>query len=613
MHVGIIRYKSKIIYIDLKDNEIQGYYYHNKKRHNISLKTIAVLLNSFFDKRKEEFLKQDGQYKIYLNKDTGYKHFYRDGKEDILKFLTTNGQSAIMYNDAKKKKKDSESKSFIDKKLGLQIVMQLAFYAVIISTNPIEKISSLLDNQTTYKIDEYSSINDKEVAKELEELKSLINVPDEQFYDFESICNAIRLASTLSSEDKTLLYNEELFKQIANTPMTEDRIMSLEEKLTNIQILTYTEEDLEKNKNRIEQGLNPTVGYYRPLNPNMIYLEKIDDYDSKSHEFIHLLQDNNYFFYIREASAEIISNEYYGSSIDSYQEEVKRVKVLMEIIGSNPIWNVNFSGSEEKLQEFTDILYNNLSFDEYDKIIDILTTSPGYKTTEGMKVINEEFDRILATLYNNIYHESIENNEVIQYIYNYTNVSDDTRHYFQDRENKEERITEIIEEFPLTETLLQDKNIEIDFYKEQRIEITEEEYLKSKKEGKEVYFDYNKEPPEGISIEPPDAENRYYLINNEKKVNSIEELIQLGYLFPEKFYRIEKEPVSADEYYEQTQKGESISFDPIHFPSGYRISCIGINQEKGIASITVLKEVNWEPVKETINDTKSQIIFPTSK
>ena len=91
MHVGIIRYKSKIIYIDLKDNEIQGYYYHNKKRHNISLKTIAVLLNSFFDKRKEEFLKQDGQYKIYLNKDTGYKHFYRDGKEDILKILTTNG------------------------------------------------------------------------------------------------------------------------------------------------------------------------------------------------------------------------------------------------------------------------------------------------------------------------------------------------------------------------------------------------------------------------------------------------------------------------------------------------------------------------------------------
>lgn len=300
MHVGIIRYKSKIIYIDLKDNEIQGYYYHNKKRHNISLKTIAVLLNSFFDKRKEEFLKQDGQYKIYLNKDTGYKHFYRDGKEDILKFLTTNGQSAIMYNDAKKKKKDSESKSFIDKKLGLQIVMQLAFYAVIISTNPIEKISSLLDNQTTYKIDEYSSINDKEVAKELEELKSLINVPDEQFYDFESICNAIQLASTLSSEDKTLLYNEELFKQIANTPMTEDRIMSLEEKLTNIQILTYTEEDLEKNKNRIEQGLNPTVGYYRPLNPNMIYLEKIDDYDSKSHEFIHLLQDNNYFFILEK-------------------------------------------------------------------------------------------------------------------------------------------------------------------------------------------------------------------------------------------------------------------------------------------------------------------------
>lgn len=32
MHIGIIRYKNKIIYVDLKDNKIYGYYYHNNRK-----------------------------------------------------------------------------------------------------------------------------------------------------------------------------------------------------------------------------------------------------------------------------------------------------------------------------------------------------------------------------------------------------------------------------------------------------------------------------------------------------------------------------------------------------------------------------------------------------
>ena len=32
MHIGIIQYKNKIIYVDLKDNKIYGYYYHNNRK-----------------------------------------------------------------------------------------------------------------------------------------------------------------------------------------------------------------------------------------------------------------------------------------------------------------------------------------------------------------------------------------------------------------------------------------------------------------------------------------------------------------------------------------------------------------------------------------------------
>lgn len=600
MHVGIIQYKNKIIYVDLKDNRIYGYYYHNKKKHIISLNTIAILVNSLFDKSKEKFLKQQGEYTVFINKETAYKHFYQDGKEDLLKFFLENGQNGIMYEDKKNNKNNQRTKSFFNRKKMVKYIMGLTLYsALFLSTY----------KTTTYII---SELNSQEI-QELEEAAT--EIADNQYYDFESICNAIQLATTLSDQDKNFLYNEELFKAISNTPMTEDRIMSLEEKLTDIKILPFTEEDEEENKTREEQGLLETVGYYNPLTPNIFYMENLTNQDTKTHEFIHLLQDNNNYYYIREASAEIISNEYYGALLDSYKEEAKRIKVLMEIIGTNPIWNVNFSGSEEKLQEFNDILYNNLSYKEYGEITEILTTSPSDKTPEEMKKINENLDKILANLYNNIYHEPIENNEIIQYIYgsNNLNTTNCARHYFQDRENKEGRKIEKLENIPLIEAI-QEENIEIEFYNQKEVELTKEEYLKEKKEGKNVSFTI-KELAENVSIEvvpDPSNEEIHYLVNNEQKEYTAEELIELGYIIPE-FYRIEKEPVAPEDVYYRMQRGEKIFEKVRKTPSEYTVIGLNINREEEEIMIKVKKEVNWEPVKANITETKEQKIFPSNK
>lgn len=600
MHIGIIQYKNKIIYVDLKDNRIYGYYYHNKKKHIISLNTIAILVNSLFDKSKEKFLKQQGEYTVFINKETAYKHFYQDGKEDLLKFFLENGQNGIMYEDKKNNKNNQRTKSFFNRKKMVKYIMGLTLYsALFLSTY----------KTTTYII---SELNSQEI-QELEEAAT--EIADNQYYDFESICNAIQLATTLSDQDKNFLYNEELFKAISNTPMTEDRIMSLEEKLTDIKILPFTEEDEEENKTREEQGLLETVGYYNPLTPNIFYMENLTNQDTKTHEFIHLLQDNNNYYYIREASAEIISNEYYGALLDSYKEEAKRIKVLMEIIGTNPIWNVNFSGSEEKLQEFNDILYNNLSYKEYGEITEILTTSPSDKTPEEMKKINENLDKILANLYNNIYHEPIENNEIIQYIYgsNNLNTTNCARHYFQDRENKEGRKIEKLENIPLIEAI-QEENIEIEFYNQKEVELTKEEYLKEKKEGKNVSFTI-KELAENVSIEvvpDPSNEEIHYLVNNEQKEYTAEELIELGYIIPE-FYRIEKEPVAPEDVYYRMQRGEKIFEKVRKTPSEYTVIGLNINREEEEIMIKVKKEVNWEPVKANITETKEQKIFPSNK
>lgn len=122
MHIGIIQYKNKIIYVDLKDNRIYGYYYHNKKKHIISLNTIAILVNSLFDKSKEKFLKQQGEYTVFINKETAYKHFYQDGKEDLLKFFLENGQNGIMYEDKKTTRITKELKAFSIEKKWLNIL-----------------------------------------------------------------------------------------------------------------------------------------------------------------------------------------------------------------------------------------------------------------------------------------------------------------------------------------------------------------------------------------------------------------------------------------------------------------------------------------------------------
>ena len=601
MHIGIIQYKNKIIYIDLKDNRIYGYYYHNKKKHIISLNTIAILVNSLFDKSKEKFLKQQGEYTVFINKETAYKHFYKDGKEDLLKFFLENGQNGIMYEDKKNNKNNQRTKSFFNRKKMVKYIMGLTLYsALFLSTY----------KTTTYII---SELNSQEI-QELEEAAT--ETTDNQYYDFESICNAIQLSNTLSAKDKKILYNEELFKAISNTQMTEDRVMFLEKKLTDIQILTFTEEDQEENKTRIEQGLFPKAGYYHPLTPNLIYVSEKENNKIKCHEFIHLLQDDNEYYYIRESSAEIISNEFYNRPIDSYIEELKRIKILMEIIGSDPIWNVNFSGSEEKIQEFNDILYNNLSYKEYNKINDILTTAPSTKTEEERKEINEELDRILASLYNNIYQEPIENNEIIQYIYNKNvNSYENQRHYFQDRENKEGRIQEKQEKIPLIEAI-EEENIEIEFYKCKEIEITKEEYFKEKEAGEDVSFSI-KELSEDISIEEVEADSvnaePHYLVNDEKKLYTEEELIELGYIIPEKFYRIEKEQVAPEDVYYRTQQGEDIFYNVKETSPESKVIGIEYNQEKEMTMLIVQKEVNWEPVKANITETKEQIIFPSNK
>ena len=470
-HIGIINYNKKIIYIDLLENNLECYYYHNHEKKNISINTVLELLKSIFDKTNEEFLEQDGEYKIFINKETGYKHFYKDGKEDIIKFFLHNGENAILCKGLDIKDKYNEIKEFFNKNKDIKIILTLNLALTLSNSFNIYNLENNVYN----------------AQQELEELNiASLETEYNEYYDYTSLSNSLKSPANIGELRDDFLYNEDLIRDICNTPMTEDRIMSLKEKTTDIEVVTVTYEEMK------ERGLSNAVGYYNVVEePNVIHTVNLNNPDTIYHELIHLLQDNNEYKYVKEACAEIISTEYYGCKIASYQEEVKRIQILMEIIGSDAIWDINFNGDDSKLDE---VILNHLPVEEYGKLYGILITNIGFLNQQELDELNNSFDEILSDLYYSIYGESIEENEIIQNIYQCYDFSQSTtlinnRHYFQDVENK--RPDFIKSEYMTLKDAIDKNIVKVEMKGTKEVRVSEDEYKERLSKNLKTEIGYN--------------------------------------------------------------------------------------------------------------------------
>ena len=470
-HIGIINYNKKIIYIDLLENNLECYYYHNHEKKNISINTVLELLKSIFDKTNEEFLEQDGEYKIFINKETGYKHFYKDGKEDIIKFFLYNGENAILCKGLDIKDKYNEIKEFFNKNKDIKIILTLNLALTLSNSFNIYNLENNVYN----------------AQQELEELNiASLETEYNEYYDYTSLSNSLKSPANIGELRDDFLYNEDLIRDICNTPMTEDRIMSLKEKTTDIEVVTVTYEEMK------ERGLSNAVGYYNVVEePNVIHTVNLNNPDTIYHELIHLLQDNNEYKYVKEACAEIISTEYYGCKIASYQEEVKIIQILMEIIGSDAIWDINFNGDDSKLDE---VILNNLPVEEYGKLYGILITNIGFLNQQELDELNNSFDEILSDLYYSIYGESIEENEIIQNIYQCYDFSQSTtlinnRHYFQDVENK--RPDFIKSEYMTLKDAIDKNIVKVEMEGTKEVRVSEDEYKERLSKNLKTEIGYN--------------------------------------------------------------------------------------------------------------------------
>ena len=76
MHIGLLKIKDKTIYID-NQNKLISYYYKDGKKQIISNNFVISVLKDLVTCHKKKFLYKK-EYEVYLDEQTGYKHFYKD-------------------------------------------------------------------------------------------------------------------------------------------------------------------------------------------------------------------------------------------------------------------------------------------------------------------------------------------------------------------------------------------------------------------------------------------------------------------------------------------------------------------------------------------------------
>ena len=238
----------------------------------------------------------------------------------------------------------------------------------------------------------------------------------------EDIKQLIYSSNFLSEEEKKYLYNEDFFSDIL--PYINENILrrlKYHNHFTDMSIYNYNVNDYG----------SVFLGYYTLENPNTLYIRNYDEFknhkDTLAHEFIHLCQELGAYNLITEACAEIISAEYFeDADVDVYTKQVQLTKILMEIIGPEPIWIYNFTGDFKAIEN---AVKPHFSSEEYEEFLTCLSFVSGEDEKNLIKF--KRLDELLKILYKNIYDEDIDNNEAIYALKDSTAIL--TRYYFNKR------------------------------------------------------------------------------------------------------------------------------------------------------------------------------------
>ena len=405
MLAAIIKENDNKYYLNLEEKnntKIISIVHTNKNKvKNLNEEEAISLLNTILSS-KLTYKERKGKYDIYLD-ESNNKRFFKNGKEDFLMFFFNNGVSAIEYDNDNEEDEIFEFTNYDDEDF-IEYMNNNKHnskrFKITIGTLVMETILTLaLAAVATY------SIKPELIYKVNDALfhKNALTSND--------IEDLISESKKLTDNDKEILNNDKLFEDVI-TEANETRDYILRVKLDDVEIENFDVEEAKKDHKS---------GYYNPSYPNVIYMSETiepatDAYnDVLTHEFIHLLQDDNKYLYIHEACAEILSSEYYDTPEDTYIEEIKRVKILTEIIGPKPILACNFS---EDNTIFEDAIKQYLNEEEAKEFLTLMTSNcDDFYEAEKEKEINDKVDKLLAKMYFNKTGKDINEDVLIRQLY----------------------------------------------------------------------------------------------------------------------------------------------------------------------------------------------------
>lgn len=434
------------LYMD--NNGISGYEYYNGQKTNIKKDILKDIFSLFSINPSSKYIHNDNEYAVYVDAETGYKHYIKHGKEDFIKYFQENGTSSVRlmasYDDT------SNTKTFRFKDTVISTTLALA---VLLSSSAFLKLTAVplaTDTSEIYFSRVESAYERNMTTAEALAALSVMDAPE---------------------EFKECLMNKELFNDILpyyeGTPMQS----LFREIMDSLEIRYYDNAPFEEEVF--------STGYVDPSEPSVINLRRMfADTAILQHEFSHIMQqDPNEFLYLDEGMADIIGYEYFGQNPSStYKQATDNVRLLTEIVGKDAMLKATYGNDSSIL---INTMNEYLTAEQAQRMTEILCEGPAYHDSEERYSLDSEMTNLIHTIYRNKYGEEMTSNPEIYNDYGNqrTKVYFNTKKYTQTLDNYTAFINNIVtmnttyydkhgNEIEVTENDLKTGNVPDGFYSE---------------------------------------------------------------------------------------------------------------------------------------------------
>ena len=252
--------------------------------------------------------------------------------------------------------------------------------------------------------------NDMAIEQSVDDLEEEATKETEQLETIkEEIKSRIDASNNINEEEKSLIWNENLIENVVPYYETSGFVDDAYTRHTNIDITGLEGEKRAKDNITGYYTYDTNVMQVRDYELDM----QIDEENVATlyHEYIHLLQVNYDYRVLTEGSANIICEEFFDQPKVSYPLEVRYTKILMEIIGPEPIWRYNF---EENSQALEEAIKPYLEDGEYKTLMQILNAN-----MEVFPNHLENLNNLLKKLYYNKYGRAIYEDDHLKALLTY--------------------------------------------------------------------------------------------------------------------------------------------------------------------------------------------------